>query len=73
MLHYVILSSIPYFGRALFFNRWGRAGKSYAAFYGIQLTMLYISFVPIVWIMTSLLGFLGATVPVKFYSYLESF
>ncbi len=52
MAHYVILSSIPYFGRALFFNQWGRAGKSYAAFFGIQLTMLYISFIPIVWIMT---------------------
>lgn len=52
MAHYVILSSIPYFGRALFFNQWGRAGKNYAAFYGIQLTMLYISFIPIIWIMT---------------------
>ncbi|MGZ3789198.1 MAG: hypothetical protein ACXVLQ_11785 [Bacteriovorax sp.] len=52
MAHYVILSSIPYFGRALFYNQWGRAGKSYAAFYGIQLTMLYISFIPIIWIMT---------------------
>ncbi len=52
MLHYVILSSIPFFGRALFFNRWGKAGKSYAAFFGIQLTMLYIAFTPLVWIMT---------------------
>lgn len=52
MIHYVILTSIPFFGRALFFNRWGRAGKSYAAFFGIQLTMLYIAFTPLVWIMT---------------------
>lgn len=52
MIHYVILSSIPFFGRALFFNRWGKAGKSYAAFFGIQLTMLYIAFTPLVWIMT---------------------
>ncbi len=52
LAQYVILSSIPYFGRALFFNQWGRAGKSYQAFYGIQLTMLYISFIPIVWVMT---------------------
>ncbi|MBP9682996.1 MAG: hypothetical protein KBD76_16465, partial [Bacteriovorax sp.] len=52
MTQYVFLSSIPYFGRALFFNHWGRAGKSYAAFYGIQLTMLYVSFVPLIWMMT---------------------
>lgn len=52
MIHYVILSSIPFFGRALFFNRWGKAGKSYSAFFGIQLTMLYIAFTPLVWIMT---------------------
>lgn len=52
MAHYVILSSIPYFGRALFFNYWGRAGKGYAAFFGVQLTMLYISFIPIVWTLT---------------------
>lgn len=52
MAHYVILSSIPYFGRALFFNHWGRAGKGYAAFFGVQLTMLYISFIPIVWTLT---------------------
>lgn len=52
MAHYVILSSIPYFGRALFFNQWGRAGKGYAAFFGVQLTMLYISFIPIIWTLT---------------------
>ncbi len=52
MTHYVILSSIPYFGRALYFNHWGRAGKSYSAFYGVQLSMLYVSIVPIIWIMT---------------------
>lgn len=52
MAHYVILSSIPYFGRALFFNYWGRAGKGFAAFFGIQLTMLYISFIPIIWTLT---------------------
>lgn len=52
MAHYVILSSIPYFGRALFFNYWGRAGKGHAAFFGVQLTMLYISFIPIVWTLT---------------------
>ncbi|RPJ77798.1 MAG: hypothetical protein EHM20_05430 [Alphaproteobacteria bacterium] len=52
MAHYVILSSIPYFGRALFFNHWGRAGKGFAAFFGIQLTMLYISFIPIIWTLT---------------------
>lgn len=52
MAHYVILSSIPYFGRALYFNHWGRAGKSHAAFYGVQLSMLYVSIIPIIWIMT---------------------
>ncbi|MDO9180818.1 MAG: hypothetical protein Q7U04_00350 [Bacteriovorax sp.] len=52
MAQYVILSSIPYFGRAIFFNIWGRAGKGYAAFYGIQLTILYISFIPIIWILS---------------------
>jgi hypothetical protein len=52
MAQYVILSSIPYFGRAIFFNLWGRAGRNYGAFYGIQLTALYISFIPIIWILT---------------------
>jgi MFS family permease len=52
MPQYVILSSIPYFGRALFFNRWGRAGAHHGAFYGIQLSALYISFIPIIWILT---------------------
>jgi len=52
MAHYVILSSIPYFGRAIFFNHWGRAGKGFAAFFGVQLTMLYISFIPIIWTLT---------------------
>lgn len=52
MSQYVILSSIPYFGRALFFNHWGRAGKNYGAFYGIQISALYISIIPIIWILT---------------------
>lgn len=52
MTQFVILTSIPYFGRALFFNHWARAGKGYSAFFGVQLTMLYISFIPIVWTLT---------------------
>lgn len=61
MAHYVILSSIPYFGRALYFNRWGRAGKGHSAFYGVELTMLYISFIPIVWTFSRSYYFLLAT------------
>ena len=52
MSSFVLLSSIPYFGRALFFNKWGKAGKGHDAFFGIHLTMLYISFIPIIWIAT---------------------
>ena len=52
MSAFVLLSSIPYFGRALFFNQWGKAGKGYSAFFGIHLTMLYISFIPIIWLST---------------------
>lgn len=63
MAHYVILSSTPHLGRAIFFNHWGRAGKGFAAFFGIQLTMLYISFSPIVWIFSrSYLVLLGAEI-----------
>ena len=58
MAQYVILSSIPYFGRAIFFNQWGRAGKNYGAFYGIQLSALYISFIPIIWIFNRQYNFL---------------
>jgi MFS family permease len=57
MPQYVILSSIPYFGRALFFNRWGRAGAHHGAFYGIQLSALYISFIPIIWISLAVMVF----------------
>ncbi|MDD4974997.1 MAG: hypothetical protein PHY93_11635, partial [Bacteriovorax sp.] len=61
MVQYVILSSIPYFGRAIFFNQWGRAGKNYGAFYGIQLTALYISIIPIIWIASRNYSFLILT------------
>jgi MFS family permease len=61
MAQYVILSSIPYFGRAIFFNLWGRAGKNYGAFYGIQLTALYISIIPLIWIASRNYSFLILT------------
>jgi len=61
MAHYVILSSIPYFGRALYFNRWAKAGRGRCAFYGIELTMLYISFIPILWTFSRSYYYLLAT------------
>lgn len=58
MPQFVILSSIPYFGRAIFYNIWGRAGKNYGAFYGIQLSLLLLSTIPIFWILTRNYAFL---------------
>ncbi|MFA6238517.1 MAG: hypothetical protein WC635_14380 [Bacteriovorax sp.] len=52
MTEYVILTSVPYFGRALFFNAWGRAGKGFSAFFGVQLTMLSVTFIPVIWVLT---------------------
>lgn len=61
MFQFVFLSSIPYFGRAIFFNHWGRIGKNYGAFFSIQVTMLYISFIPIIWIFSHNYTFLVVT------------
>ena len=61
MAQFVILSSIPYLGRAIFFNIWGRAGKKFGAFYGIHLTILYISIIPIIWILSKSYSFLILT------------
>lgn len=61
MAHFVILSSISYFGRALYFNKWARVGGGKNAFYGVQLTMLYISIIPIVWTISRNYYFLIAT------------
>jgi hypothetical protein len=49
LTQYVVLSSIPYFGRAIFFNFWGRVGKGNQAFYGLLLTLFYISIIPVIW------------------------
>ena len=49
LTQYVILSSIPYFGRAIFFNFWGRVGRGNQAFYSLLLTIFYISVIPIIW------------------------
>ena len=49
LTQYVFLSSIPYFGRAIFFNFWGRRGKGHDAFYGLIVTIFYISIIPLIW------------------------
>ncbi len=58
MFQFVLLSSIPYFGRALFFNYWGKVGKGFGAFFGIGLTGLYISIIPIIWVISRNYNFL---------------
>ena len=52
MTGFVILSSIPFFGRAIFFTRWGRSGGQYFAFWGVIISALYISTIPILWTFT---------------------
>ncbi len=61
MTSFVILTSMPFLGRALSFSRWGKAGTHYSAFLGVISTVFYISIIPIIWTLTknyySLLGF----------------
>ena len=61
MTSFVILSSMPFLGRAIFFSRWGKSGIHYSAFLGVILCGLYISFIPMIWTLTRnyyyLLGF----------------
>ena len=61
LTQYVILSSIPYFGRAIFFNFWGRVGRGNNAFYSLLLTIFYISIIPIVWTFSRSYFYLIAT------------
>jgi MFS family permease len=61
LTQYVILSSIPYFGRAIFFNFWGRVGRGNHAFYSLILTIFYISIIPIVWTFSRSYFYLIAT------------
>lgn len=61
MTSFVILSSMPFLGRAIFFSRWGRTGTHYSAFLGVILSGLYISIIPFIWTFSQnyyyLLGF----------------
>jgi MFS family permease len=61
LTQYVILSSIPFFGRAIFFNFWGRIGFGNQAFYGILLTIFYISIIPVIWTLSRSYYYLIAT------------
>lgn len=60
MSKFVILSSITFFGRALFFKRWGRVGKEYSAFLGVIIAALYISSIPLLWTFSRNLNYLIA-------------
>ena len=53
MTSFVVLSSIPFFGRAIFFKRWGRAAKNYNAFWGVIISGLYIATIPYIWTFTT--------------------
>lgn len=61
MTKFVILSSMPFLGRAIFFSRWGRTGTNYSAFVGVIIAAFYISFIPLIWTISRnfyfLLGF----------------
>lgn len=52
MTAFVILSSMPFLGRAIFFSRWGKNGTHYSAFLGVILAGFYISFIPMIWTLT---------------------
>ncbi len=58
LLHYSLLASFPFLGRAFFFKKWGKIGMGNNSFYGVLLTMLYISFIPIVWTLSNSFTFL---------------
>ena len=61
MTHFVLLSSMPFLGRAIFFSRWGKSGTHYSAFWGVIVAGLYISIIPLIWTVSRnfyfLLGF----------------
>jgi MFS family permease len=49
MTKFVILSSMPFLGRAISFSRWGRTGTHYSAFVGVIVAGFYISLIPLIW------------------------
>ncbi|MEK6626713.1 MAG: MFS transporter, partial [Bdellovibrionota bacterium] len=48
---YVLLTAIPYIGRALFIQNWGRASKGIRPFWGAQIAAVFIAFLPPLWTM----------------------
>jgi MFS family permease len=49
MTSFVILTSMPFLGRAIFFSRWGKNGGHYSAYLGVVITAFYISIIPLIW------------------------
>lgn len=49
MTSFVILSSMPFLGRAIFFSRWGRRGTLFSPFLGVIIAGFYIAIIPIIW------------------------
>lgn len=49
LVGYVILTAIPYLGRALFLQNWGKASKGHRSFWGIQLSCIMVSTFPALW------------------------
>ncbi len=58
-IHYVFLTSIPFLGRALFVNNWGRASSGLKSFWGIQIALVFISIIPLLWTFNSSLPYLA--------------
>jgi hypothetical protein len=55
---YVALTATPLLGRALFLQNWGRASEGTRPFWGVQLSCVFISFLPIMWNFGSSLPYL---------------
>ncbi len=49
LLQYVALTSVPFLGRFLFLNGWGRASTALRPFIGIQIAAAGIAMVPALW------------------------
>ncbi|MBI2520682.1 MAG: MFS transporter [Bdellovibrio sp.] len=48
---YVLLTAIPYIGRAMFIQNWGRASKGIRPFWGAQIAAVFIAFLPPLWML----------------------
>ncbi|HAZ12252.1 MAG: hypothetical protein A2X86_03355 [Bdellovibrionales bacterium GWA2_49_15] len=57
---YVLLTAIPYIGRALYIQNWGKASKGIRPFWGAQIATVFVAFLPPLWMLSTNFYYLSA-------------